>query len=197
MACYGAATWHSWALTRLRFLAVGMSAAHGGPKFTVHGPKAGSMVDQVHRPSSRLGSCAPGAGLRCSTRPLRLCFFHSMLPRATCSPVGSCNGSGVQLRWGKVSPCHGDCNGGVGATDRAPRSLATTNDGSSTTGVRGWRGCSGIGRVCGVRERHNALAGMLGRSRGPPGPPVDLATVAVFRSHRWRRCGGYGLGGTS
>ena len=35
----------------------------------VHGPKAGSLVDQVHRRFPRLGSCAPGAGLRCSTRP--------------------------------------------------------------------------------------------------------------------------------
>ena len=35
----------------------------------VHGPKAGSLVDQVHRHFPRLGSCAPGARLRCSTRP--------------------------------------------------------------------------------------------------------------------------------
>jgi len=68
--------------------------------------------------SPRLGSCAPGVGLRCSTRPL-LCFFHGMLPPATCSPVSSRNGSGVQLRWGKASPCHGDYNGGVRTTDGA------------------------------------------------------------------------------
>jgi len=35
----------------------------------VHGPKAGSLVDQVHRHFPWLGSCAPGARLRCSTRP--------------------------------------------------------------------------------------------------------------------------------
>ena len=64
-----------------------------------------------------------------------------------------------------------------------PRSLATVNGGSSTTGVRGWHGCSGIGWVCGVRERHNAPAGMLGRSRGPLGPPMALATAAACFSH--------------
>ena len=63
------------------------------------------------------------------------------------------------------------------------------NGGSSTTGVRGWRGCSGIGRVYGARENHSAPAGMLGRSRGPPGPPVALATAAAFRARRRRWCG--------
>ena len=38
--------WRCWALTRLRFLAVGMSVAHGGPALLVHGPKAGST--RVH-----------------------------------------------------------------------------------------------------------------------------------------------------
>ena len=60
-----------------------------------------------------------------------------------------------------------------------PRSLATENGDSSTTGVREWRGCSGIGRFCGARGRHNAPAGMLGRSRGPPGPPMALAMAAA------------------
>ena len=64
-----------------------------------------------------------------------------------------------------------------------PRSLAMAKGGSSTTGVRGWRVCSGIGWVCGVREHHNAPAGMLGRSRGPPGPPVALATAAACFGH--------------
>ena len=42
----------------------------------VNGPKVGSPVDQVHRHLPRLGSCAPGARLRCST-----CPFSSVLPR--------------------------------------------------------------------------------------------------------------------
>jgi hypothetical protein len=47
-----------------------------------------------------------------------------------------------------------------------PMSLVTANGGSSTTCVREWRGCSGIGRLCGAHGRHNAPAGMLGTSRG-------------------------------
>ena len=69
--------------------------------------------------SPRLGSCAPGAGLRCSPCPFLLCFFHGALPPAMCSSASSRNGLGIQLRWGKASPCHGDCNGGVRATDGA------------------------------------------------------------------------------
>ena len=70
-----------------------------------------------------------------------------------------------------------------------PKSLVTANGGSSTTGVWEWRGCSGIGRFYGAHGHHNAPAGMLGRSRGPPGPPVALVTAAAFRSRRRRRCG--------
>ena len=40
-------------------------------------------------------------------------------PPVMCSPVSSCNDSGVQLWWEKAFPCHGNCNGGVRATDRA------------------------------------------------------------------------------
>ena len=111
--------WRSWALTGLRFLAVGMSAAHGGPKFTVHGPKAGSMVDRVHChfPSARLMCTGCRAALLNS--PLLLCFLHGALPPATCSPASSHNGSGVQLRWGKASLHHGDCNGEVRTADGA------------------------------------------------------------------------------
>jgi len=36
-----------------------------------------------------------------------------------CSPASFRNGSGIQLRWGKASPRHGDCNGGVRTTDGA------------------------------------------------------------------------------
>ena len=69
--------------------------------------------------STWLGSCAPGAGLRCSPCPFLLCFFLGALPPATCSPASSRNGSRIHLRWGKASLCHGDCNGGVRATDGA------------------------------------------------------------------------------
>ena len=60
-----------------------------------------------------------------------------------------------------------------------PRSLATANGGSSTTGVRGWRGCSAVGRVYGAHERHDALVGMLGRSKGLLEPSVALATMVA------------------
>ena len=48
-----------------------------------------------------------------------LCFLPSVFPPAASSLVSLRSGASVQLRWGKDSPGHGDCDGGVGATDRA------------------------------------------------------------------------------
>ena len=153
----------------------------------VHGPKAGSLVDQVHRYFPRLGSCAPSARLRCSTRPSssvsstarsRRRRTHRRASAAVLAP----NWHGKKHRQALATAMVVS-----GRRLGLPRSLATANGGSSTTGVRGWRGCSGIGRVYGARERHSAPAGMLGRSRGPLGPPVALATAAPFRARRRRR----------
>ena len=84
----------------------------------VHGPQTGlqwsestlhlSGVVHVHR----VHACVAGEG----SLP---CCLADMFPLAMSSPASSRNGSGVQLRWGKASPCHGDCNGGVRMTDGA------------------------------------------------------------------------------
>ena len=163
----------------------------------VHGPKAGSLVDQVHHYFPRLSSCAPGARLRCSTRPSSSVSstarsYRRRTHRRASAAVLAPNWRGKKHRQALATAMVVS-----GRWLRLPRSLATANGGSSTTDVRGWRGCSGIGRVYGARERHSAPAGMLGRSRGPPGPPVALATAAAFRARRRRRCGGYGHGDVS
>ena len=138
----------------------------------VHGPKVGSLVDQVHHHFPRLGSCAPGARLRCSTRPSSSVSSTACSRRRASAVVLAPNWRGKKHRQALATVM-------VVSVRRLglPRSLVTANGGSSTTGVREWRGCSGIGRFCGVHGRHNAPAGMLGRSRGPPGPPVALATA--------------------
>ena len=114
-----AATSRPWALIGLRPQHGSHRVAHGGPALLVHGPKAGSMVDRAHRHFSSARLMCTGCRATLLTLPLFLCFFHGALLPATCSPASSRNGSDLQLRWGKASLCHGDCNGGVRATDGA------------------------------------------------------------------------------
>ena len=77
------------------------------------------MVDRVHCHFPLAWLICIGCRAALLNSPLLLCFFHGALPPATCSPASSRNGSGIQLRWGKASPRHGDCNGGVRTTDGA------------------------------------------------------------------------------
>ena len=119
VACCGAAMSRPWALIGLRPQHGSHRVAHGGPALLVHGPKVGSMVDRAHRHFSSARLMCTGCRAALLTLPLLLCFFHGALPPATCSPASSRNGSGIQLRWGKASPCHGNYDGGVRATDGA------------------------------------------------------------------------------
>ena len=118
VACCGAATSRPWASTGLWSSTVGVSVAHGGPRgagpWTTYRSTVSestlhlSGVVHVHR----VHACVAGEG----SLP---CCLAGVFPSATCSPASCCNGSGVQLRWRKASPCHGDCNGGVRTTDGA------------------------------------------------------------------------------
>ena len=160
----------------------------------VYGPKTGSMVDQVHPSSYWLSlrapsSCVCGRQGDFSPASLPACSRRRCAYRRASAAVLAPNWRGKKHRQALATAMVVS-----GRRLRLPRSLATANGGSSTTSVRGWRGCSGIGRVYGARERHSAPAGMLGRSRGPLGPPVALAMAAAFRARWRRRCGGYGHG---
>jgi hypothetical protein len=125
-----------------------------------------------------------------------LCFFHGALLPTTCSSASSRNGSGIQLRWGKASLCHGDCNGGVRATDGA--SYVTGH--SERWLEHNLR--AGMARV----QRHwlalwcawasQCSSGHVGYVEGVlQGLRWLWPRRTAFRSCRRRRCGGYGHGG--
>ena len=124
VACCGAATSRPWAFTGLRFQAVGVSVAHGGPEVTVHGPKAGSMVDQVHPSLLWLGPCTLGAragGQRGGVFPY---FSRDGAPAG-----GELTASLVQQRW---------CPIGEGKNFPGPRRLCLWGQGGGQGSPRCW-----------------------------------------------------------
>ena len=116
---------------RARFQTVGVSMAHGRPRCA--GPW---IYGRVHGgPSPLLFAWA------WSSLCLGMVFVHwvqarvagernspasisgALLPVVS-SPASSYGGAGVQLRWGKAPPRHGDCDGGVGPIGLGRRSGA-------------------------------------------------------------------------
>ena len=93
---------------------------HGGRKFTVHGPKAGSMVDQVHpSPLSLWSTCTGCMGMWPARGGVSPVSYRDGAPAGgelTVSPRG---GAGVRLGRGKASLGHGDCVSGVKVAARA------------------------------------------------------------------------------
>ena len=181
MAGCGTATSWPWALIGLWSTGV----VYGGRKFTVHGPKAGSMVDQVHpSPLSLWSTCTGCMGMWPARGGVSPVSYHGGAPAGgelTVSPRG---GAGVRLGRGKASLGHGDCVSGVKVAARAsPRCWPRRAAARAPPAAKMARGYS-IGRFCGARGRHNAPTGMLGRLRGPLGPPVALAMAAPFLARR-------------
>ena len=137
MACCGVATSRPWAFTGLRFRAVGVSVAHGGPRDAGPWTVDRSTVDRVHHLFPRLGPRAPSIGLRCSTCPFssvsstarsRRRRTHRRASAAVLAP----NWHGKKHRQALATAMVVS-----GRQLGLPRSLATANGGSSTTGVRG------------------------------------------------------------
>ena len=155
-------------------------AVYGGPRDAGPWTADWSTVDRVHPSSPRRGPCTPGAragGRRGGCSPV---FPAAVLLPAASSLRASYGSVGVRLGGGKASSRCGDCVGGVKVAARASQGAGHGERWLELhRRARMARGC-GIGRFCGARGRHNAPAGMLGRSRGPPGPPVALATAAPF-----------------
>ena len=198
MACCGATTWHSWALTGLRFLAVGVSTAHGGPKFTVHGPKVGSMVDRVHHhfPSARLLCTGCRAALLNSPpSPLFLPrraptgdVLTGELPQRLKHPFEV--GKSLPVPWRRQWWSSGDgwCILSHWSRRTAARAQPACGNGAGAAALAGSvvrMGVTMLQRACWVGR--GVLQGLWWLW------PWQMA----FRSCRRHRCGGYGLGGAS
>jgi hypothetical protein len=168
VACCGAATSRPWALIGLRPQHGSHRVAHGGPALLVHGPKAGSMVDRAHRHFSSARLMCTGCRATLLTLPLSPLF----LPR--CAPASDVLTGELPQRL--RHPIE------VGKSLPMPWRLQWWSQGdgwcilshwSRRTAARAQPACgNGVGAACGC---HSALAGMLGRSRGPPGPSMALS----------------------
>ena len=116
MAGCGTATSRPWALTGLWSTGV----VYGGCKFTVHGPKAGSMVDQVHlSPLSLWFTCTGCMGMLPARGGVSLVSYRGGAPAGGELAVRLRGGAGDELGRGKAFPGHGDCVGGVKVAARA------------------------------------------------------------------------------
>jgi len=152
-------------------------AVYGGPRDAGPWTADWSTVDRVHPLSPRRGPCTPGAcvgGRRGGVFPCSLPGGLHVGGELAVSPRG---GAGVRLGRGIVPSHHSDCDGGVKVVAKASQGAGHGERRLKLHRCAGMARCCGIGRFCGARGRHNAPTGMLGRSRGPPGPLVALATV--------------------
>jgi len=184
-------TWHAVVQPRhVHGLLLGCGlrlAVYGGPRDAGPWTADWSTVDQVHPSSPRRGPCTPGAragGRRGGGFP---CFSHRGAPTGGELAVSPRGGAGVRLGRGIVPSHRGDCDGGVKVAAKASQGAGHGERRLKLHRRAGMARCCGIGRFCGARWRHNAPTGMLGRSRGPPGPPVALATAVASRARRRRR----------
>jgi len=177
-------------------MVVGVSAAYGEPKFTVHGPKAGSMVDRAHRHFSSARLMCTGCRAALLTLPLSPLF----LPRR--APAGDVL-TGELPQWLRHTI-------EVGKSLPVPWRLQWwgQDDRWCFLGHWPWRTVARAQPACGNGAGVAALAGsvvrmgvtMLQRA-GRVGREVlqGLRWLwprrTAFRLRRQRRCGGYGLGG--
>ena len=150
----------------------------------VHGLTAGRMVDQVHRLFSLVRLTCTELTHGWSARGCSPIFFRGGAPVGGERPVSPRGSAGVRLERGKASLGHGDCICGVKGAATASQGVGHSDRRLKLHRRAGRHGCCGIGHFCGARGRHSAPASMLGRSRGPPGAPVTLATAAAFRVQR-------------
>ena len=183
VACCDATTSQSWALIGLW----SMATVYSGPSDAGPWTTDWSTVDRVHPSPPRRGPGTPGAragGRRGGVFPCSLSGGLHAGGELAVSPRG---GAGVRLGRGIVPSHHSDCDGGVKVVAKASQGAGHSERRLKLHRCAGMARCCGIGRFCGARGRHNAPTGMLGRSRGPPGPPVALATVAASRARRRRR----------
>ena len=184
----GPGTWHTVTLPRHgRGLLLGCGpwlAVYGGPSDAGPWTADWSTVDRVHPSSPRRGPCTPGAragGRRGGVFPCSLPGGLHAGGELAVSPRG---GAGVRLGRGIVPSHRSNCDGGVKVAAKASQGAGHGERRLKLHRRAGMARCCGIGRFCGARGRHNAPTGMLGRSRGPLGPPVALATAAPFRARR-------------
>ena len=182
VACYEAATSRPWARIGLWSTAV----VYGGPIAAGPWTTDWSTVDRVHPSPPRRGPGTPGAragGRRGGVFPYSLPGGLHASGELAVSPHG---GAGVRLGRGIVPSHRCDYDGGVKVAAKASQGAGHGERRLKLHRRAGMAWCCGIGRFCGARGRHNAPTGMLGRSRGPSGPPVALATAVAFRARRWR-----------
>jgi hypothetical protein len=179
VAICDAATSCPWALTGPRVQAVGVSTAHGGPMFMVHGSQTSLRWTEstlhllgavhVHRVHTRV---TDEGEVRC--------FSCGGAPTSSELAVSPYGGAGVRLGRGKTYLGHGDCVGGVKVAARASQGASHGERRLELHRRAGMVRGYGISQFYGARGRHNAPAAMLGRSRGPLGPLVALAMTAPF-----------------
>ena len=107
------------------------------------------------------------------------CFSRGGAPADGELAASPYDGAGVRLGRGIVPSHRSDCDDGVKVAAKASQGAGHGERRLKLHRRAGMARCCGIGRFCGARGRHNAPTGMLGMSRGPPGPQVALATAAA------------------